>query len=289
MKNSIQVAINTLVASLVLVTNLSSASTRSHAIERNDVPSCNVNYQNDQQVQQAPLSRELFILVDRTMVSALSTGIKQDMFSNLTRFLQPGDKVQIVSFSSFQDGAYTKVHFNGKLSSPLTQTEQQSLAQSKVRGLKRCLTKQRHFMLNALGSSLQNTFEPMQNNKNTELIVGLHQISDSLIRPSAAKRKVVLLISDMLEHSDVTSFYRNNRARVIDAESEFQKVSRSSLKGQFDGADMFVVGSGLSIQTNSGLATKALSSHETFWRTYFQQSNAQLQGYGKPMVLGGFY
>ncbi|MGB1321986.1 MAG: hypothetical protein ACPG5L_13730 [Vibrio gallaecicus] len=268
-----------ILAALTLVTQTVDATTL-----RNDVPSC--TNEVPAEYYQLPSERELVILLDKTMAHSLDQDIKSELYQSVKRFIQPGDKVQLVEFSSFAQDSYTKVTFNGQLDTQLSDEHRSYIKKSVLKSLDKCLDKQHSFMLNKIGISLKTAFQPQEKPTNTELIGTLSDISNQVLTQSTAKRKVVLLISDMLENSDITSFYKNNQTRVINPQQELELVSTSQMFAHFNQADVYVIGTGVIPGNQQYISAQKMSKLESFWKDYFKQSNATLLGFGKPMLLG---
>ncbi|HIF9268189.1 TPA: hypothetical protein ACX6Q4_003912 [Photobacterium damselae] len=250
---------------------------------RNDVPSCAFGI--DREYYQLPNERELIILVDRTMAHSLSNDIKSSLFNDIERFIQPGDTVQFIEFSSFAQDSYTRVVFKGQLDVPLTSDVRNNIKKSKLKAFDKCLGQQYGFMLAKLGQSFKASFEPQDKPTNTELMGTLIDISKQVVTKSSAQRKVVVLISDMLENSDVTSFYSRNQTRVIDPTKEIGLVKQANMFANFNGADVYVVGTGVIPGNDQYISAQKMAKLETFWSDYFKNSQAHLRGFGKPMLL----
>lgn len=75
----------------------------------------------------------------------------------------------------------------------------------------------------------------------SDVLSSLKEIA-SVVRTSSAKNKIVILSSDMLENSSITSFYNNQSVRLIDAEKEFNTISKQDLLADFSGAHVYVIG-----------------------------------------------
>ncbi|MCW4447332.1 MULTISPECIES: hypothetical protein [Vibrio] len=266
-------------ATVALISQITNAATL-----RNDVPSCTSEVPAE--YYQLPNDRELVILLDKTMAHSLDQGIKSELYQSVKRFIQPGDKVQLVEFSSFAQDSYTKVTFNGQLDTQLSDEHRSYVKKSVLKSLDKCLDKQHNFMLNKVGISLKTAFQPQEKPTNTELVGALSDISSQVLTQSTAKRKVVLLISDMLENSDITSFYKNNKTRVINPQQELKRVSASQMFANFNQADIYVIGTGVIPGNQQYISAQKMSKLESFWKDYFKQSNATLLGFGKPMLLG---
>lgn len=260
------------------VSHLSQAATL-----RNDVPSCTTDVPSE--YYQKPMERELVILVDKTMAHSLDQGIKAELYQSVTRFIQPGDKVQLVEFSSFAQDSYTKVAFNGQLDTQIDAEHRSYVKKSVLKALDKCLDQQHKFMLNKIGVALQEAFQPQEKPTNTELIGTLNDISRQVLTYSTSKRKVVLIISDMLENSDITSFYKSNKTRVIDPQQELVKVSNAEMFANFNQADVYIIGTGVVPGNQQYISAQKMNYLELFWRDYFNQSNANLIAFGKPMLL----
>lgn len=250
---------------------------------RNDVPSCASGI--DSEYYQRPNERELIILVDRTMAHSLSTDIKRSLFNDIERFIQSGDTVQFIEFSSFAKDSYTRIVFKGQLDVPLNPDVRNNIKKSKLKSFDKCLGQQHGFMLAKLGQSFKISFEPQEKPTNTELMGTLIDISHQVVSKSTAKRKVVLLVSDMLENSDITSFYSQNHTRVIDPVKEISLVEKANMFANFNQADIYIVGTGVISGNDQYISAQKMIKLESFWTDYFQRSQASVLGFGKPMLL----
>lgn len=110
------------------------------------------------------------------------------------------------------------------------------------------------------------------------------------MRQSKAQHKIVLLVSDMLENSSVTSFYANQAVRQINADKELKLVADNQLYGDFGGARVYVIGAGLLAEDAKhpkGIyrSTQTMQALSKFWTGYFQKSNAELVEFGQPALL----
>ncbi len=121
------------------------------------------------------------------------------------------------------------------------------------------------------------------------MLAGLKDIS-SKVRQSTAKRKIVLLASDMLENSSVSSFYANQAVRQITPEKELGLVKKNDLFGDFGGAEIYIIGAGLLAadgKTPKGVyrSPQVMGALKSFWSQWFEKSKAKLIGYGAPALL----
>ncbi|MDQ7083878.1 MAG: hypothetical protein Q9M36_02665 [Sulfurovum sp.] len=68
----------------------------------------------------------------------------------------------------------------------------------------------------------------------SDIIKSLNDIAKHIIKPSKASSKTVLLVSDMIEHSSVTSFYSKGMLKNIKINSEMSKIKQSGYLADFD-------------------------------------------------------
>src|SRR5439155_15106927 len=94
--------------------------------------------------------------------------------------------------------------------------------------------------------AVQTTLEQSTSSlKRSEIISSLAEIS-RVVKSSTAEKRAVLVVSDMIEHSSVTSFYGGgNSLRHIDPVKELKTAETRGLIGNFDGAAIYVLGAGI--------------------------------------------
>lgn len=112
----------------------------------------------------------------------------------------------------------------------------------------------------------------------------MQDFSVNVIAPIETKRKIVILASDMLENSTITSFYANNTIRQISPSKELNTIKTSGLFGNFGGAEMYVVGAGMTNGAKKYVDPKKLNALKSFWSDYFASSNANLKYFGTPAL-----
>jgi len=248
---------------------------------RNDVPSC---YKALKMANPNPVpAKELFILIDQT------TPIDKNMmiftYKNMMKFIKNGYAVTIASFSSNANGKYTDVAYAGKLEALLPDNAKFDIAKKSLRKYEGCMNGQYRFAKKKATKALVRTLKGANKKlPHSDIIKSLDDISDHIIKPSTAKEKVVLLVSDMIEHSSITSFYTKGSLKKVNTKTEMAKVKKSDYMADFDGAKVYVIGAGM-IGKNSYRDSKTLKALTDFWKSYFQATNAKLQAIGTPMLL----
>ncbi len=248
---------------------------------RNDVPSCYKALQIDN--PNPVVEKELFILVDQT--TQLDKKLMIYTYKNMMKFIKNGYAVTIASFSSNANGKYTDVAYSGKLENLLPESAKHEIAKKKLRKYQGCMNGQYKYAKKKATKALVTTLKGANKKlPHSDILKSLDDIAEHIIKPSKAKEKVVLLVSDMMEHSSITSFYFKGSLKRIDTKSEMAKLQKSGYTADFDGAKVYVIGAGM-VGKNSYRDSKTLKALTSFWETYFAASNARLQAIGTPMLL----
>lgn len=81
------------------------------AAERNDVPSCYAQARIDE-FRTSPSGRMLTVVVDQT--TPLTQDLQRTAWGHIKRFMQPGDKIRLYSFSAYLEGHYTRLRYAGE-------------------------------------------------------------------------------------------------------------------------------------------------------------------------------
>lgn len=252
----------------------------------NQIPSCYAAGKLD--VKPAPAQRAFFIVLDETVV--LDDALKRSLWELVKPVIGPGTDVSVYRFSAYSQGKYLDVVASGLLETPLPAKARDDISVPKLKTFDACMTGQAQFGLNlarnAIGKVLaDSTFDLAKSDIDGSLFALAKVVKDS-----KAPVRTVLLVSDMLENSTVSSFYQNKGVRNVDPAAELKKVDSAKLFGDFGGANVYVMGAGL-IQAVPGARnaqyrdTKTMSSLQQFWTGYFERSNAKLEAFGTPALL----
>ncbi len=250
-------------------------------LARNDVPSC---YKALKIEDPSPTSqKELFILIDQT------TPIDKNMmiytYKNMMKFIKNGYAVSIASFSSNANGKYTDVAYSGRLEALLPDTAKHDIAKKALRKYEGCMNGQYKFAKKKATKALVRTLKGANKKlPHSDILKSIDDIAKHIIMPSKAEEKVVLLVSDMIEHSSITSFYSKGSLKKVNSQKEMEKLKQSNYVANFDAAKVYVIGAGM-VGKNSYRDSKTLKSLTEFWTAYFQVTNAKLQAIGTPMLL----
>ncbi len=267
-----------LFATLALISTSAFAGT-------NAVPSC---YDAKLIAPNAPLTTELFVLIDQTTL--LDDQLKQSVAEQVRPFLGKGNGFSVLVFSAFTQGKYTQLLTSGQLDHAMPDALRSDVSKPMLGKFDQCMTRQTGLAGQAVGGALRLAFEGSSGEiAKSDVLASLKDIS-SKVRQSKATTKVVLLVSDMLENSSVSSFYSNQAVRKIEPSKEMKLAVDNDLIADFGGARVFVLGAGL--LSDDAKKTKAsyrdpktMLALSSFWKTYFEKSNAQLIEFGQPALL----
>lgn len=253
------------------------------ASERNDIPDC-YSYAKVGEFRPAHSGRELTVIIDQTI--PMPEVIQKASWAQVQRFVQPGDKVRLYSFSAFVPGQFMQLRFAGELNLGLDEKVRNNVGMQSLRTLDTCLTEQRSFFNKTLGKVFVTTLrEASEDIARSEIFHSLREIGKDLGQQPAQER-VVLLISDMLENSDFGSFYANNRIRDLQPEAELKRVADKQLFADLQGARVYVAGAALVTKDikQAYRSGKTIQVLEDFWKGWFAASNAQLMAFGAPSL-----
>jgi hypothetical protein len=255
----------------------------------NQIPSCYAA--NDVQPFGPGHDKLVVVLIDQTVL--LDQNLKTMVLENLDQMLQPGTRFVVGEFSAFSQGRYLNIVETGVIEPSIPQDQIGNVVATQVQPLQDCLRDQVAY---AKRTAEQNAYQIMLDSTSSlaqsDIMMALKQLS-APIKADTATSKVLILVSDGLENSDVTSFYGRGTVRNIDPNKEIAKAVASNMTGDFGGTKVYVIGGGMMPPPTVGAQSqrdgyrdpKTLNDLEQFWSTYFQKSNAQLEEFGEPALL----
>lgn len=249
------------------------------------IPSC---YDTKLSAPAIPLAKEIFVIIDQTTL--LDDQLKQSVANQIRPFLTTGNAFSVLVFSAFTQGKYTQLLTSGQLDHPLPAVQRNDVSKPRLSKFDQCMTRQSALAGQVVGGALRTAFEGTSGEiAKSDILASLKDISRK-VEQSRASEKVVLLVSDMLENSSVSSFYASQSVRRIDPEREMKLASDSQLIGNFGDARIYVIGAGLlSDDAKKNKAAyrdpKTMQALSRFWKSYFDKSKAQLQEFGQPALL----
>jgi hypothetical protein len=271
---------------VVAATCLAAIAVSAQAGVTNDIPSCYAA--NHIKPVAGGVDHELFIAIDQTTV--FDEKLQAQIAEMAGKAVRPAGAYTLFDFSAFSQGHYTEVVTRGVIESPIPEKLRDDISERALRSFDACMTGQSAFAKKALLTSIGRVESVATNDlAKSDILAALKDISDK-VRASPASDKVVLLASDMLENSSVSSFYSHNAVRRIDPQVEMKKAAAVGLIGDFGGARVYVIGAGLLAGDgkvkNVYRDPQTMGALKEFWMLYFQKSNAKVGEFGAPALLG---
>jgi hypothetical protein len=261
------------------------------AAPQNQVPSCYAA--NKIAASAVPVDRDIFILLDQTVL--LDAELQKALADASRAVLTPGTAFTILRFSAFSQNRYLDVVTAGVLEKPIPGKDRNDIGVKALKTFDACLKGQQDYGVKLALAAIGNTI--MQSSADlakSDVIASLSETS-RIVKAAQAPRRIVFIVSDMLENSSVSSFYANNGVRKIDPVKELKGVETNRLFGDFGGASIFVMGAGIvpeAVGTKANKQStiqyrdpKTLAALKQFWSDYFSHSNAKLEEFGMPAML----
>ena len=115
-------------------------------------------------------------------------------------------------------------------------------------------------------------------------------MGDTIMPRITARDKRIVLISDMLENSDLSSFYAKGLPREIKPADEFARMKAKGMTTDLRHAKIWVIGAGVVPVSDKKVlqsyrTSAVMAGLKTFWTQYFEESNAVMAGFGQPLLL----
>lgn len=230
------------------------------------------------------LSRDLYVLVDQTM--ALDAKLQEESYQKIIQFLMPGDSVQVIGFSANAAGYYTEIILRGIIDARLPEDTRYAISKKILRQVDTCQKNQDSQVRTYTGKALLHAFSNATTDlPKTEILSNLSNVSKNIISQSDTPEKYMLIISDMMENSDLLSLYGGGKLENLNPVRELEKLETKVTFEDMDQTQVYVVGGGF-LNDGKYRSSVALKSLEDFWSLYFERSNADLRQFGTPSLLG---
>ncbi|GGH61070.1 hypothetical protein GCM10010975_24420 [Comamonas phosphati] len=253
----------------------------------NALPDC---YQYAQLKRQSPASvqTELFAVIDQT--TPFSSELRQSLAQQIAPLLSPGNALTVFAFSAYTQGYYTRRLLHARLDATIPASARDDAGKALLQKFDQCLAFQKQGIQKLAQEALVKILSQTSSSIAKSDVLGSLKDIATQVQASGAQRKIVLLASDMLENSSVSSFYSNKAVRKIDVAAEWKKVEANQLVANFGGAQIYVLGAGL-IDTDTqkhGVYRdpQTMGALRSFWEQYFKASQARLVDFGTPDLLG---
>ena len=254
------------------------------AAERNDLQSCYTR-NGLADIKPAGAGRELVVIIDQTI--PMPDDLQRSSWAQIDRFVQPGDRVRLYTFSAFLPGEYQRLVYAGELDMPLQGDVRDDVNMRKLRALDQCLAGQKKaFQAGFGGLFVKGLRDARQDIPKSEIMNTLRRVGEDMSKEQGVDERVVYLISDMLEHSDYTSFYAANQIKQLNVANELKLAQSKGLYADLQGARVYVSGAGLVTDAvkHAYRSGKTMEALKDFWAQYLKASNATLEGFGTPSL-----
>ncbi len=261
------------------------------AAPQNQIPSCYIA--NKITTYASSVDQQFFILLDQTVL--LDAYLQKALADSARSVLTPGTAFTILRFSAFSQGRYLDVVAAGVLEKPIPDKERDSISVKALKLFDACMKGQQEYGVKLALAAIGDTIQQSSSDLAKSDVIGSLTETSRIVKVSQTPRRIVLVVSDMLENSSISSFYANNSVRKIDPVKELKAVEANSLFGDFGGASVFVMGAGLIPEDLPGNGSKkvkiqyrdpkTLIALKQFWSDYFVRSNAKLEEFGMPALL----
>jgi len=228
-------------------------------------------------------AREITILVDETTV--IPEEIGRVLMAHLAKALHPGDRVNLLAFSTFTRTRFLREVMVRELEQPPPPEALRNMPARKTRDLQTCIAVLRPAIVKELQDGLGKLLKDASAEiAHSEIVMSLREVGLRL-QASPIRTKLLLLVSDGMEHSGITSFYRNRGLRVVNPDEEMKRIQGKRMLADLAGARVFIFGGGLSATDTGARDPAALVALENVWSDYVTASNGVLAAFGKPTIL----
>lgn len=230
-----------------------------------------------------PPDRAVFVLLDET--TGLDEHLREQLAENAALLARPGTHIALYRFSDTARGHHIVRDGEATIEAPLAESLRNSRPVNRLNALDGCLARQQEVAAQVARADVMRATEDVSaGHVNSEIMGSLIELSRA-VRQAPGRDTLVLLASDMLEHSSATSFYASRDLRLIDADAELAKAERHGLTGDFDGARVAVIGAGLlppDAEEGRIRSVERRGALKRFWEGWFAASDAELVAWGEP-------
>lgn len=234
-------------------------------------------------------ARSVYLLLDETTV--FDENLRKAIVGEALGLIAPGTEFTALKFSAFIQGHYTDVIARDTIESELNKQDKRTQVASRIADFDTCRTAHQIRFRREVQDKVVKALGGATSDIAKSDIMGSLKTVSALAKDSPAKTKTVILASDMLENSSVSSFYQAGSARKVNPAAEMAKASNAGTFGDFGGADVYVIGAGLIPEIPgkkmSGYRDSGtIEALKTFWSEWLEKSNAKLVDFGAPALVG---
>ena len=228
--------------------------------------------------------RALYVLVDETM--PLSAGMKKKISALIQGWGVPGDKVKIARFSASYRGLYPELVYENYVEQKPGDHYMFNLHYRDKKLVTQCLEQQQAQFKQSFAKQIKISLEAVNPKiPKSEIFSSLRLLSKQIVLHDDAQQKTVLLISDGLENSELTSFYSGGKVKLVKPLKEIAQLRRKGMMGFWKKTNIYMYGLGLMPDKKQYAGPERIESLKRFWERYFVESGAKVQAIGTPELL----
>lgn len=230
--------------------------------------------------------KALYVFIDQTM--ALTPLMKQAVIDLVGQWGNNGERVKISRFSANISGQYNELVFDEIGNIPPTEPYLFHLRTKHKRQILACIEERKNDFHSALVDSLSATLKLADDKlPKTNLIHSLADYAEQMVAVDDIEDKTVLLVTDGLENSDLFSFHRRGKVKLINPKESLNKIRRKGLVPSWHNAKVYLMGLGYISDEKFYVRPKIIKPLKQFWERYFAEGNAVLlaNSIGTPMLL----
>lgn len=237
--------------------------------------------------EQAAPEREIFVFVDETTV--LDANLKAVVASQVARLVDGATAFQIGRFSAFLQDRYTDIVLSGAVEEEIPADKRFTLPARSLKTFEMCRQAKLRVARERVAGTVSGLLDGANNGiAKSDVLDSLARLSQA-VAASKAERRVVLVVSDLLENSAITSFYKSNAVAQIDAKAELAKAEKAGVSGDFGGAEIYVAGGGVAPASAANAQNyrnpKIVQALRDFWNGWFALSNGRVKEIGFPALI----
>lgn len=228
--------------------------------------------------------REVVIAVDETTVLGPSLG--PDLIRRIQAALRLGDQVSVVGFAGLSRTHHAREVLTRALPPLPPDAVQDEMPMRRLKPLQACLVEYTAKTREEIGANIAALQQQAEGQvfRSSEIVLALRGLGDRL-RHTLTPEKLLIVVSDGAENSDLMSFYKDRILVAIDPEASLAKVKARGLLPSFKGVRVVMAGIGVAPDTETRKQSVVLAV-ETFWRNYFAATGADAVTLGSPNLLG---
>jgi len=229
-------------------------------------------------------NRVLYVLIDQT--TPLSKAMRQKVTALVTSWGQSGDQVKIASFSANMKDRHLKLVYDKRRDVAPSQNFLYQLRQKDKQKLLECFESYKGSFNQSLTEAMEEVMRSIDIKiPKTEILFSLKELSRSMIAKSDAEHKVVLIVSNGMEHNPNLSFYSKGTIKMLETRKIISKVRRLGLIGHWQGANIYMYGLGLLESDKKYVQSSRLKQLREFWENYFVEGGGNVAALGMPELL----